>query len=173
MIIMHSGQEDIPSGWGICDGRTYNYKGESITTPNLVGRFIKAVSDKSEVQSVNVRNGGNDNNFTLLEEHLPSHSHPHTSHTHAINVSASGTSELEVPKIQTTTGNAITSLDGYTANPSGDFIKQAPEIVRGTCSIRISGQTETSTSQEQSKTWKNTPITIEPNYYSLIFIMKL
>ena len=173
MIIMHSGQEDIPSGWGICDGRTYNYKGESITTPNLVGRFIKAVSDKSEVQSVNVRNGGNDNNFTLLEEHLPSHSHPHTSHTHAINVSASGTSELEVPKIQTTTGNAITSLDGYTANPSGDFIKQAPEIVRGTCSIRISGQTETSISQEQSKTWKNTPITIEPNYYSLIFIMKL
>ena len=30
-----------------------------------------------------------------------------------------------------------------------------------------------SISEEESQTWENVPIKIEPNYYSLIFIMKL
>lgn len=37
MIIMHSGFEDPPEGWAPCDGGTYPYNGEEITTPDLRG----------------------------------------------------------------------------------------------------------------------------------------
>ena len=37
MIIMHSGFESTPEGWAICNGDTYNYYGEEITTPDLRG----------------------------------------------------------------------------------------------------------------------------------------
>jgi hypothetical protein len=46
MIMMHNGSEPIPSGWAICDGNN--------GTPNLIGRFIKAVGSASEVKEGNV-----------------------------------------------------------------------------------------------------------------------
>nr|DAO59156.1 MAG TPA: LONG TAIL FIBER PROTEIN P37 PROTEIN, FIBER PROTEIN.2A [Bacteriophage sp.]DAX00354.1 MAG TPA: LONG TAIL FIBER PROTEIN P37 PROTEIN, FIBER PROTEIN.2A [Bacteriophage sp.] len=33
---MYNGQSEIPEGWAVCDGNN--------GTPNLVGKFIKAVS---------------------------------------------------------------------------------------------------------------------------------
>ena len=41
MIVMYSGSEQIPEGWAVCDGSTSTYQGETITTPNLVKKFIK------------------------------------------------------------------------------------------------------------------------------------
>lgn len=52
MIIMHYGNVPIPDGWAICDGKTYTYNGTSISTPNLVGRFIKAAENSSQVGSI-------------------------------------------------------------------------------------------------------------------------
>ena len=52
MIIMHYGNLPIPDGWAICDGKTYTYNGTSISTPNLVGRFIKAAENSSQVGSI-------------------------------------------------------------------------------------------------------------------------
>lgn len=52
MIVMHYGNLPIPDGWAICDGKTYTYNGISTRTPNLIGRFIKAVESSSQVGSI-------------------------------------------------------------------------------------------------------------------------
>ena len=48
--MMHSGIQDIPVGWAICDGKTYTYNGISSTTPNLKDKFIKAVTNKKDIK---------------------------------------------------------------------------------------------------------------------------
>lgn len=163
MIIMHSGFETVPYGWAVCDGQSHSFNGESITTPNLVGRFIKAVDNKSAVGSVDTNTN---NEVTLSESNLPQHSHPHTSHSHSFSGSTSST-------ISTATGatqkQAITSIEGGTSGFSGDDVT----IGNNTINISISGTTGASTSYEGTRSWENKPFSIEPNYYSLIFIMKL
>lgn len=163
MIIMHSGFETVPYGWAVCDGKSHIFNGESITTPNLVGRFIKAVDNQSSVGSVDTNNN---NEVTLQESNLPQHSHPHTSHSHSFSGSTSST-------ISTATGatqkQAITSIEGGTSGFSGDDVT----IGNNTINISISGTTGASTSYEGTRSWENKPFSIEPNYYSLIFIMKL
>lgn len=47
VIVMWSGTV-IPSGWGLCDGGTYN----GLTTPDLRGRFIVGVQNTPNVQSI-------------------------------------------------------------------------------------------------------------------------
>ncbi len=62
-IIMWYGMSgDIPFGWRICDGNG--------DTPNLVGRFVRAVGSDQD----NGKGGGRDE-ITLEEENLPAHSH--------------------------------------------------------------------------------------------------
>jgi hypothetical protein len=68
MIIMHSGFETVPYGWAVCDGGSYSFNGETITTPNLVGRFIKAVDNKLDVGSVDTNTN---NEVTLSASNLP------------------------------------------------------------------------------------------------------
>lgn len=41
MIMMYSGNLDIPDGWALCDGSSHTYNGTSIVTPNLVEKFIR------------------------------------------------------------------------------------------------------------------------------------
>lgn len=117
MIMMHNGSEPIPSGWAICDGNN--------GTPNLIGRFIKAVGSASEVKEGNVNTN---NQVTLTKDHLPK----------------------QIGEIKS---NIINSS------------------VYDTQTI-VSGEFSEITNKEV--TWyKNTAINIEPNYYALIFIMKL
>lgn len=163
MIIMHSGFETVPYGWAVCDGQSHSFNGESITTPNLVGRFIKAVGNKSDVGSVDIHTN---NEVTLSASNLPEHSHPHTNHSHSFSGSDSST-------ISTATGatqkQAITTVEGGTSGFSGDDVT----LGNKTISISISGTTGQSTSCEETQSWENESFSIEPNYYSLIFIMKL
>jgi microcystin-dependent protein len=77
MIMMHSGITPIPEGWAICDGSEYTFNGVTSTTPDLRNKFIKAVATVSEIQNVNNPDLTEYNEFTLTEEHLPKHSHPH------------------------------------------------------------------------------------------------
>ena len=69
MIVMHAGNAPIPEGWGICDGRIEEYNGEKIQTPNLLGRFIKAVNTETDCKA-----GGN-SEITISVDNLPSHTH--------------------------------------------------------------------------------------------------
>jgi hypothetical protein len=49
MIIMYDGSAIIPPGWAVCDGKSHEYEGQTIPTPNLVGRFIKAVGENDVI----------------------------------------------------------------------------------------------------------------------------
>lgn len=193
MIVMHSGSS-IPDGWAPCDGELHWYQGQFHRTPNLVGRFIKATDKYSEVGEVNVHNEGRNNNFTLGEHHLPKHSHPHDSHTHTLSgitatVSESGDLTLS-SSIEYMTETEVTTIkvkeDGAPEGGAEDTrmdvvygisdIKNTVSVSGGnhTHSISISGGSVSNTSSSESnKTWSNQSFSIEPNYYSLIFIMKL
>ena len=194
MIIMHSGLSAIPEGWAVCDGSEYTVQGEKVITPNLVGRFIKAVSSVSDIGAVNNYNEGLNNDFTLTASHLPQHSHPHNEHTHNISeitgtIENSNNLELEltnsnhIEEVTTSTTSVVKSIttEGITSETI-DVISEVStsskdtEISGGnhTHNITISGGTiDATTSEESQQTWENKAFKIEPNYYSLIFIMKL
>lgn len=194
MIMMFDGQASIPEGWAICDGQTYVYKGITTTTPNLIGRFIKAVGTKEEVGVIDQEHLEEDNTFTLTSDHLPEHAHPHNAHSHNI---SDLTGELEnsgdlsgtltdsnyvynvssdtVDVITTVTGSDITtSSTQVAANVATDT--QGGTSVGGnhTHSLVISGGIILETQSEEAEvTWENKPFKIEPNAYALIFIIKL
>lgn len=143
MIVMHSGITAIPEGWAICDGGTYQYLGESITTPNLTGRFIKAVNTREEVKEINNSDFiENTNTFQLMENHLPNH-------THTLSLSTStGTTQQKTLNI--TPGDVEESLQ---------YVEQV-------------NQNSQSITTNQSD-YENKIINMEPQSYALIFIMKL
>lgn len=193
MIMMHSGIEAIPEGWAICDGKEYEYNGFKTTTPNLINKFIKAVSSVNDIKEVNNPNLNFNNEFTLQEKHLPAHSHPHVEHTHSISgtqatiqnsESLSMTLEDEyISNISTTTKKVVTDVSGENITTTNkDVINSISIETAGgntsggvhTHGITITeGTISKTTSTEQTKTWTNEAFKIEPNYYSLIFIMKL
>lgn len=191
MILMHSGITPIPEGWAICDGGTYEWNGVQSQTPDLRNRFIKAVSTVEEIKASDPNPDLNENGkLVLKEEHLPSHTHPHEEHTHILNnlygsaeesgtLQVSGTGYIFSHKME-----AVQSVQGpedveitTEKGDSGEYYSQDTLTYLGgnhTHNISISGgEIQNTISQESKKEWLNQPITIEPNYYSLIFIMKL
>lgn len=143
MIVMHSGITAIPEGWAVCDGGTYEYLGESITTPNLTGRFIKAVNTREEVKEINNSDFiENTNTFQLMENHLPNH-------THTISLST-GTGTTSEKTLKITPGDVEESLQ---------YVEQV-------------NQNSQSITTNQSD-YENKIINMEPQSYALIFIMKL
>lgn len=174
MIVMHYGKTAIPEGWAPCDGNTYIYDGVTSETPNLVNRFIKAVSNTSDVGEGNNPDLNTNNEFTLTEAHLPEHTHPHTTHKHTFEGSGSSNVEVTVNTlVNPTSKTAIVTVEGGTEGTVGDDVETGTVTGTGTVSMTISGETSEVTSEESPKTWENKAFKIEPNYYSLIFIMKL
>lgn len=174
MIMMHSGITPIPEGWAICDGNEYTYKGVTSTTPNLVNKFIKAVATPEEIMEVNNEDLNEQNEFKLTSEHLPNHTHPHQAHTHSFSGSGSQDVSMSFYALNgATEKQAIVTMEGGTSGHSGDDTSGGDITVNNTVSISISGTTGEATSTEMEKTWENKAFKIEPNYYSLIFIMKL
>lgn len=174
MIMMHSGITPIPQGWAICDGNSYTYQGITTTTPNLVNRFIKAVATSELVGEVINPDLTEDNLFTIQEEHLPEHSHPHKTHAHTYE--GTGTDSISQTINVVTSASekqAIVTMEGGTPGHSGDDVTSEDVSISGDIEITISGNTSSVTSEEDTKTWTNKSFNIEPHYYSLIFIMKL
>ena len=143
MIVMHSGITAIPEGWAVCDGGTYEYLGESITTPNLTGRFIKAVTSKESIGAVDNSDFiAGTNTFQLKKEHLPNHNHT---------ISLSTNTETTQDKtLKITPGDVEESL-------------QYVEQVNQTTQLVTTNQSD----------YENKIINMEPQSYALIFIMKL
>lgn len=178
-IVMYSGSSDIPEGWAICDGNN--------GTPNLVGKFIKAVSSSEDIGE-NTTDLNDNNELTIKEENLPEHHHPHNSHTHTIQSTGSiqNSTSLSVQSseqfINNLTGiSVITSVEGVEGitttsdtvynGISKNTVQSTGGVHSHTLSIESSVSSESST--ESEITWTNKKIKVEPNSYSLIFIMKL
>lgn len=191
-IAMFNGKAELPEGWAICDGTN--------GTPNLVGKFIKAVASADEV-------GDNDsildenNELILSQDYLPKHSHPHKAHTHSLSGDLSGTTgssgDLSVSLEYSNYNWGIESVSKtFVTSVTGEGITTETGTVDGVSNIKTQGGTATggshthsisletdegtslssATSEEQTLSdseWPNKPLKIEPRSYSLVFIMKL
>lgn len=191
-IAMFNGKAELPEGWAICDGTN--------GTPNLVGKFIKAVASADEV-------GDNDstldenNELILSQDYLPKHSHPHKARTHSLSGDLSGTTgssgDLSVSLEYSDYNWGIESVSKtFVTSVTGEGITTETGTVDGVSNIKTQGGTATggshthsisletdegtslssATSEEQTLSdseWPNKPLKIESRSYSLIFIMKL
>ena len=169
MIIMYSGINDIPEGWAICDGNEYVYNGVATITPNLTNRFIKAVSNINEIGPIDNEQLNTNNELYLSKEHLPHHTH---SHKHTFSKDVSG--NIDQNQYSLKKNQAVSEVDGdgvseVTYKNYGDDLQTNTNSAQ--FQINVSG--DTSNEIENEQIWENNPIKIEPNYYSLIFIMKL
>lgn len=193
VILMWAGTQDIPYGWAMCNGQN--------GTPNLIGRFIKAVGTVEDIGEV-ASDLNDKNELTIKQENLPKHSHPHKSHSHEItlgNITAttekSGSLQVQLQEndynfgITTNSKTVVTSVTGEgvtteTAIVDGlDTVETKGGLASGgdhSHNVMIdAGETASlkeSTSLENTlidSEWPNKAIKIEPRSYALIFIMKL
>lgn len=191
-IAMYNGRSEIPEGWAICDGNN--------GTPNLVGKFIKAVSTIDQIGD-NESELNENNEFIITQEHLPKHSHPHKPHTHDLGGNLSGTTgssgdltvslnysdynwgigSVQKTFVTSVTGEGVTSETG-TVDGVSNIRTQGGNATGGNHTHSISLDAEeglslsSSTSKEETledSEWPNKPLKIEPRSYSLVFIMKL
>ena len=77
MIIMHSGIEEIPNGWALCDGNEYEWNGLKSKTPDLRNRFIRATEtlNTSEVKATDNEDINDKDELIIKKEQLPKHKH--------------------------------------------------------------------------------------------------
>ena len=173
-IVMWNGSE-IPEGWAICDGEN--------GTPNLIGKFIKASETGGETGGGgNHTIEGNNNYIKLTADHLPDHTHDipelttseDGSHTHKYSDeytdwSTSETADYTVTKVATTGETTFDSLGlsstSYNVNED-DYEKTSESEGSHTHTLN-----EATTSGVNNVT--NNAFSIEPSYFSLVFIMKL
>ena len=159
MIVMHYGQSPIPIGWAPCDGKEHTFNGVTTITPNLVDKFIKGTDDYTKEKDTVIHD---DNKLVLTTSHLPKHNHPHKEHTHIF----SGSAEISA-------FNEYTKADVEVGNGTKKYF--VDNLSSASNQVEISGITGASISEEADWQYLEKPeaIQIEPNYFSLIFIMKL
>ena len=173
MIMMHSGITPIPEGWAICDGNTYEYCGVTTKTPDLTNRFIKAVTEVAQVGSNNNSDVDLDNFFQLSKEHLPAHNHPHKSHSHTISGKGVGELNTTIQALTTATDKIVEVAPGESSIYTGEETASGDIIIKTAVETSVTGNTSKVTSVESDQLWENKKFRIEPNSYSLIFIIKL
>lgn len=191
IVMYHS--TDIPKGWALCDGSTVEVtiKGvtESVTTPDLRGKFIKASDGIIIGENQTDDNIDEGNNLTLIDAHLPYHKHPHN-HTitgtisgktkQSGNLSMSGsvtsyTSNSYTDSVQGGDGDS-TSITSYSISSNGfDSVTVSGANHTHDISVDIKDQLTVSQEVEEENASQKvaTAIKIEPHAYSLVFIMKL
>lgn len=174
MIIMHSGIEPVPNGWAPCDGKEYEWNGVKSKTPDLSNRFIKAVTTVEEIKATDNKNLNENGEIVLTTDNLPVHSHPHKSHIHTF--SDSGTAYDTIGALTSSEeGTVITAVEGGTEGKAITKTTYTSSIEVYDSNVAVSGDTSEVTSEESGWLYKKEPdpINTMPNYYSLIFIMKL
>lgn len=152
-IIMYSGTAAIPQNWSICDGTN--------GTPNLVGKFIKADSTSGTT--------GGHNTVTLTIDNMPSHNHLIDITSSGGNVDTAYLSKL-IPAYDELYENPF-DLGGSKHYAVESGYEDAGD--KGLVGIKVSdllGGTITSTA---SNTGGNEKFDIQPEFYTLIFIMKI
>ena len=112
-------------------------------TPNLIGKFIKAGNSLT----TNKTDLDENNYLTINQENLPNHSHGSLSSEQKFLTSA-----------YLTEGNSGISDTFYSATEGKE--------------VKVQTSSSTLNISDSKTTFNNTPIKVEPNAYSLIFIMK-
>ena len=112
-------------------------------TPNLIGKFIKAGNSLT----TNKTDLDENNCLTINQENLPNHSHGSLSSEQKFLTSA-----------YLTEGNSGISDTFYSATEGKE--------------VKVQTSSSTLGISDSNTTFNNTPIKVEPNAYSLIFIMK-
>ncbi|NQY11742.1 MAG: hypothetical protein HRT71_19775 [Flavobacteriales bacterium] len=166
-IIMWSGAiADIPNGWDLCDGSTYDLldgSGGTITSPNLKGRFLvgydKDVADYSKGNTGGVKTV----TLTAAQSGMQSHTHDYSSttggdgdHTHKVYTRKSGT------KIGDHTTAAFARSDTRSLNSEGSSTDSPGDHTHA-----VSGTTD-ATSATATASHEN-----RPPYYTIAYIIKL
>ncbi|MBU0481185.1 MAG: phage tail protein [Proteobacteria bacterium] len=82
VIVMWSGTT-VPGGWALCDGSVHG----SVTTPNLVDRFILGADGTTVAIGAGNATGSTDNT-NLNETQIPSHTHTYKNLTTSVGSSA-------------------------------------------------------------------------------------
>lgn len=157
MIVMWHGSTPIPFGWAICNGEN--------GTPNLIDKFIKGSAESGGT-------GGNVGNMvTLSEDNIPQHTH-----NVALTTSENGDYEDTIDYNSNTISSGYSDNGGYNIEYTYDNSDHILNIQETTEAITIDHSAHThsvegTTKEEESVDVK--PFSIEPEYYALIFIMKL
>jgi len=159
-VIMWFGTSaNVPEGWAICDGSTYQRADNSgpITAPDLSGRFIVGAGDNGTNTYVSGDSGGEDE-VTLTEAEMPSH-------THSGSTSAAG--------------NHSHGLDIQCASDDGggedDYFALGDDNAgRGIpAGAGTSAAGNHAHSLSINNTGGDTPHENRPSYYALVYIIKL
>lgn len=169
-VIMFDGKATVPPGWAVCDG--------SNGTPDLRGKFIKGVDKASDVGKT-----GGASSATLSVENLPSHSHSAATN---LNISTSqGTTSVpaewdnqsvitfkEINMVAFDLGGDrhYTVETGYeSARDKGIVEISVKDLLNAVASTSVAGTATTTV----DNTGSGKAVSIEPPYYSLIFIMRI
>lgn len=150
-IVMFNGLvADIPKNWAICDG--------SNGTPNLIEKFIKAGTSSGVT-------GGNPNNeVTLTVDNMPTHNH---------DLLGSATTDTDGGHYHYTSANdgsstSVTQGEGTSATVAASGSTSILSDYEGSHWHYVDLSSAYTSSEGGSQ-----PFNIEPEYYSLIFIMKI
>ena len=137
----------IPGGWALCDGGTYTApNGDSVTTPNLLDRFVYGVSASEDPGAT-----GGASSYTLTIAQLPPHAHDATTNLQGLDKPA----RFPANKYEAadTVNAGENSYIGFCDNTSYTYSPSATTIIGDTGS--------------------GVSIDNRPSYYKLAFIMKL
>lgn len=160
-IIMFSGtMGEIPEGWAICNGEN--------GTPNLIDKFIRA----STVAGIS----GGSNSVTLSTDNLPSHNHtieisntvnkPNTIDANYMDKLVQALDELYENPFDLGGGSHFVVETGYNNKSDKGLVGiKVKDLVGSTISVNSTATI--------GNTGSNTQFDIVPQYYSLLFIMKI
>ena len=157
IIVMWSGDaNNIPKGYAICNGDIV----DDIQTPNLSGRFIKMIGpDDKEIGAVNNPDLEKDGkSIKIKENHLPKHKHN-------IEVTVDETELFAYDSYANSSGTSVQEGEGGSAYVVDD-------VSTGSSTINLT-HSHTATAVNNDNNYANDAINIQPNYYALIFLMKL
>ena len=150
VIVMFSGLvENIPDGWVICDGTN--------GTPDLRGRFIKMIDANGSIGPVDNQDLESDGkSIKIKESNLPNHTH-----NIQVTVEQYTGQSAQIPS----TGGTNVGESKRNFVTTGDMLPTSNNVLDLT-------HTHNATATNNDN-YANNPINVEPNYYALIFIMKL
>lgn len=148
-IMMHNGSVSssklLEYGWAVCDG--------SNGTPNLIDKFIRAGSSAGAT--------GGKKEVTLTIDNMPSHNHSATS---TANSSASSSGSVNC---------AYSSSSVSIAEGEGSNVSAVGSVTTGNRTVSVSTTVNTSVSTSIGNTGGGKAFEIIPEYYTLIFIMRI
>jgi len=154
------------TGWAICNGKTYNYNGLNIISPNLQGRFIVGYGTRGSYTFIQKDYEGNDE-IMQTQNQVGKHTHGDGS----LITSSSGSHTHDVYRSVETNNHTSSSLGGDLGDGSDDGTKLEGSIATdldGNHFHHLSGATANNAYAGAQQAMPNTP-----PYYVVVYLLKL